>query len=170
VSALLGLCQKVSFAGQAALQLEWAIDGYVTDAVYPYQIQQQINSLKNKPPLQFDYTLMIRAILQDLSDRVSLAVIAATFHNTLVAGLVDIAVQLRHQYPEMIQIVLTGGCFQNRYLLERSINHLQKQNFIVGYHHQIPSNDGGISAGQVVAALRLLQYESISTSSNYVRS
>jgi hydrogenase maturation protein HypF len=170
VSALLGLCQKVSFAGQAALQLEWAINGYVTDAVYPYQIQQQINSLENKPPLQLDYTLMIKAILQDLSDRVSLAVIAATFHNTLVAGLVDIAVQLRHQYPEMIQIVLTGGCFQNRYLLERSINHLQKQNFIVGYHHQIPCNDGGISAGQVMAALRLLQYESISTKSSYVRS
>jgi hydrogenase maturation protein HypF len=169
VSALLGLCQKVSFAGQAALQLEWAIDGYVTDAVYPYQIQQQMNSLENKSPLQFDYTLMIRAILQDLSDRVSLAVIAATFHNTLVAGLVDIAVQLRHQYPEMIQIVLTGGCFQNRYLLERSINHLQKQNFIVGYHHQIPCNDGGISAGQVIAALRLLQYESTSNS-NYARS
>jgi hydrogenase maturation protein HypF len=170
VSALLGLCQKVSFAGQAALQLEWAIDGYVTNAVYPYQIQQQMNSLENNLPLKFNYTLMIKAILQDLSDRVSLAVISATFHNTLVAGLVDIAVQLRHQYPEMIQIVLTGGCFQNRYLLERSINHLQKQNFIVGYHHQIPCNDGGISAGQVMAALRLLQYESTSTNSSYVRS
>jgi hydrogenase maturation protein HypF len=170
VSALLGLCQKVSFAGQAALQLEWAIDGYVTDAVYPYQIRQQINSLENDLPLQFDYTLMIRAILRDLSDRVPLAAIAATFHNTLVAGLVDIAIQLRNHCPEMIQIVLTGGCFQNRYLLERSINHLQKQNFIVGYHHQIPCNDGGISAGQVMAALRLLQYESTSTNSSYVRS
>jgi hydrogenase maturation protein HypF len=170
VSALLGLCQNSSFAGQAALQLEWAIDGCVTDAIYPFQIQQQINSLENDSPLQFNCTLMIRAILRDLSDQVSLSVIAATFHNTLVAGLVDIAVQLRHQYPAMIQIVLTGGCFQNRYLLERSINHLQKQNFVVGYHHQIPCNDGGISAGQVMAALRLLQYESISTNSNYTRS
>jgi hydrogenase maturation protein HypF len=170
VAALLGLCQKVSFTGQAALQLEWAIDGYATNAIYPYQIQQQINSPENNLPLQFDYTLMIKAILRDLSDRISPAVISATFHNTLVAGLVDIAIRLRCQYPEMQQIVLTGGCFQNRYLLERAINHLQEQSFIVGYHHHIPSNDGGISAGQVIAALNLLQYESSSTNTNNIRS
>jgi hydrogenase maturation protein HypF len=154
IASLLGLCQKSSFEGQAAMQLEFAIDGHITDATYPYQIAQQPDL-----PLQFDYVPTIEAILEDLHDRVSPAIISATFHNTLVAGLVDIACRLRNQYPEMVKVVLTGGCFQNRYLLERSIDRLQQQDFLVGYHHQLPSNDGGISAGQVVAALRLLNHD-----------
>ncbi len=148
IAALLGLCQKSSFEGQAAMQLEYAIAGHVTDATYLYLVHGE--------PLQFDYAPTIEAILQDLHDRVSPAIISATFHNTLVAGLVDIACRLRHQYPEMVKVVLTGGCFQNRYLLERSIEQLQRHDFLVGYHHQLPSNDGGIAVGQIMAALRLL--------------
>jgi hydrogenase maturation protein HypF len=151
IASLLGLCQKSSFEGQAAMQLEYAIDGHTTDDTYPYQIVQQPDL-----PLQFDYVPTIEAILQDLHDRVSPAIISATFHNTLVAGLGDITCHLRNQYPEMLKVVLTGGCFQNRYLLERSIEQLQRHNFLVGYHHQLPSNDGGIAAGQIMAALSLI--------------
>jgi hydrogenase maturation protein HypF len=161
IASLLGLCQNITFEGQAAMQLEFAIDGCTTDAIYPYLVEQQANQ-----PLQFDYAPMVMAILQDLQDLVSPAIISATFHNTLVAGLVDIAERLRNQYPELSQIVLTGGCFQNRYLLERSIEQLQKYDFLVGYHHQLPSNDGGISVGQIMAALRLLKYESGSIESH----
>jgi hydrogenase maturation protein HypF len=157
IASLLGLCHRSSFEGQAAMQLEFAIDGCTTDATYPYLVEQQANR-----PLQFDYAPMVMAILQDLQDLVSPAIISATFHNTLVAGIVDIAYRLRSQYPELSQIVLTGGCFQNRYLLERSIEQLHKHDFLVGYHHQLPSNDGGIAVGQVIAALRLLKYESVS--------
>jgi hydrogenase maturation protein HypF len=155
IASLLGLCQKSSFEGQAAMQLEYAIDGHTTDATYPYQIVQQPDLA-----LQFDYVPTIDAILQDLLDRVSPAIISATFHNTVVAGLVDITCLLRNQYPEMVKVVLTGGCFQNRYLLERSIEQLQRHDFLVGYHHQLPSNDGGIAVGQIVAVLRLLKHES----------
>jgi hydrogenase maturation protein HypF len=160
-ASLLGLCQRSSFEGQAAMQLEFAIDGCTTDAIYPYLVEQQANQ-----PLQFDYTPMVMAMLQDLQDLVSPAIISATFHNTLVAGLVDIAERLRNQYPELSQIVLTGGCFQNRYLLERSIEQLQKYDVLVGYHHQLPSNDGGIAAGQIMAVLRLLKYEAGSIESH----
>jgi hydrogenase maturation protein HypF len=161
IASLLGLCQRSSFEGQAAMQLEFAIDGCTTDATYPYLVEQQADR-----PLQFDYAPTVMAILQDLQDLVSPAIISATFHNTLVAGLVDIADRLRSQYPELSQIVLTSGCFQNRYLLERSIEQLQKHNFLVGYHHQLPSNDAGIAAGQIMAALHLLKYESLSMKSH----
>jgi hydrogenase maturation protein HypF len=159
IASLLGLCQRSTFEGQAAMQLEFAIAGHVTDATYPYLVHGE--------PLQFDYAPTIEAILQDLQDRVSPAIISATFHNTLVAGLVDIACRLRHQYPEMVKVVLTGGCFQNRYLLERSIKQLQQHDFLVGYHHQLPSNDGGIALGQVIAAFRLLEHESVSSKNNH---
>jgi hydrogenase maturation protein HypF len=159
IASLLGLCQNITFEGQAAMQLEFAIGGHVTDATYPYLVHGE--------PLQFDYAPMVMAILEDLHDRVSPAIISATFHNTLVAGLVDIACRLRHQYPEMVKVVLTGGCFQNRYLLERSIRQLQQHDFLVGCHHQLPSNDGGISVGQIVAALRLLKSEYVSSKNNH---
>jgi hydrogenase maturation protein HypF len=159
IASLLGLCHRSSFEGQAAMQLEFAIAGHVTDATYPYLVHGE--------PLQFDYAPMVMAILQDLDDRVSPAIISATFHNTLVAGLVDIACLLRNQYPEMVKVVLTGGCFQNHYLLERSTKQLQQHGFLVGYHHQLPSNDGGISVGQIVAALRLLKHESVSSKNNH---
>lgn len=157
IAALLGLCQRASFEGQAAMKLEFAIADLNTDATYPYAIERQPNQ-----PLQLDYVAMVRAILQDLQDKIPVAVISATFHNTLVAGLVEIACQLRNAYPELEKIVLTGGCFQNRYLLERSLRHLQKHDFLVGYHHQLPSNDGGISVGQIMAVLRYLKYSASS--------
>jgi hydrogenase maturation protein HypF len=151
IASLLGLCHRSSFEGQAAMQLEYAIDSHTTDVTYPYQIEQQANL-----PLQFDYVPMVRAILEDLHDRVSPAIISATFHNTLVAGLVDITCRLKNQYPEMVKVVLTSGCFQNRYLLERSIEQLQQHDFLVDYHHQLPSNDSGIAVGQIMATLRLI--------------
>ena len=71
IASLLGLCQKSSFEGQAAIQLEFEIDGHATDATYPYLVHGE--------PLQFDYAPMVRAILQDLHNRVSPAIISATF-------------------------------------------------------------------------------------------
>ena len=55
------------------------------------------------------------------------------------------------------QIVLTGGCFQNRYLLERAIARLKTDGFSVYWHHRISTNDGGIAAGKIMAVLRTLQ-------------
>jgi len=51
------------------------------------------------------------------------------------------------------QILLTGGCFQNQYLTERAMYKLQQAGFKPYCHHQIPPNDGGIAAGQIMAAL-----------------
>jgi hydrogenase maturation protein HypF len=153
IAALLGLCQRASFEGQAAMELEFAIADVKTDATYPYLIEHQPNQ-----PLRFDHRPIVKAILQDLRDRVPIGIIAAMFHNTLVAGLVEISCQLRDHYPVLKQIVLTGGCFQNRYLLKRSLHQLQKHDFIAGYHQQLPSNDGGISVGQIMAVLRYLKY------------
>jgi hydrogenase maturation protein HypF len=157
IAALLGFCPQASFEGQAAMQLEAAIAGHTTDVTYPFQIEQQPDLT-----LQFNYAPMVQAILHDRQQQISPGMISAIFHNTLVSGLVEIASRLRSQYPEIEKIVLTGGCFQNRYLLERAIDHLEKQGFLVGCHHQIPSNDGGISAGQIIAALRWLKHPSTS--------
>jgi hydrogenase maturation protein HypF len=52
------------------------------------------------------------------------------------------------------RILLTGGCFQNRYLVERSVSRLLDAGFQPYWHQRVPPNDGGIALGQVVAAAR----------------
>jgi hydrogenase maturation protein HypF len=78
--------------------------------------------------------------------------IAAKFHNTLVEMIVVIAHQVGIE-----QVLLTGGCFQNRYLLERSIQRLRVEGFVPYWHHQIPPNDGGLAVGQILGANWVLQ-------------
>jgi hydrogenase maturation protein HypF len=69
---------------------------------------------------------------------------AAKFHNSLAEIIIDIARKIR---PE--KVVLSGGCFQNKYLLERSVKRLREENFRVYWHQRVPPNDGGISLGQI---------------------
>jgi len=85
----------------------------------------------------------------DSSAGASSSSIAAKFHNTLVEMIVAMAKRVGEE-----QIVLTGGCFQNRYLIERTIQRLRAEGFRPYWHQQIPPNDGGIALGQIMAALR----------------
>jgi hydrogenase maturation protein HypF len=48
--------------------------------------------------------------------------------------------------------VLSGGCFQNRYLTERMVSHLRRAGYRPYWHQRVPPNDGGIALGQIMAA------------------
>ncbi len=89
--------------------------------------------------------------MHDLRAGVSSGMIAGRFHNGLAAAIVAVAEAIGQP-----QVALTGGCFQNRLLLERTASRLRQAGFDVLLHRQVPPNDGGISLGQVaVAAARL---------------
>ena len=100
-------------------------------------------------PRVVDWTPMLRAILSDLEQGQEAGVVSAKFHNTLTEIIVTVARQIDQQ-----RIVLTGGCFQNRYLIERSAQRLLDSGFRCYWHQRIPPNDGGISLGQVMSAAR----------------
>jgi len=51
-------------------------------------------------------------------------------------------------------VVLSGGCFQNQYLMERVVRELRREQFEPCWHQRVPANDGGIALGQIAAALR----------------
>ncbi|HZR16884.1 MAG TPA: carbamoyltransferase HypF, partial [Verrucomicrobiae bacterium] len=74
-------------------------------------------------------------------------VISARFHNMLAEAIVQVA-----RKTGLPSVVLSGGCFQNRYLSERTIQRLTQEGFRVYWHQRIPPNDGGICLGQVIAA------------------
>ncbi|MEM7773578.1 MAG: carbamoyltransferase HypF, partial [Cyanobacteria bacterium P01_A01_bin.37] len=144
IAALLDLHQQISFEGQAAMALEFAAstDAFMTD--YPFMVSTTV-------PYVIDWRPMVKTIIDDYRQGVSFATMSAKFHRTLVA----IVEAIVHRVG-LSHIVLTGGCFQNRLLTERSIRHLRRDGFSPYWHQRIPSNDGGIAVGQAIAALRHL--------------
>jgi hydrogenase maturation protein HypF len=143
VASLINLRQRVSFEGQAAMELEFALDGIETDEFYPMPISKAGGAL----PVKVDWTPMIPAILHDIKCATQAGVISAKFHNALVEAIVGTARQFGEE-----RVVLSGGCFQNRYLTERAVLRLQAEGFRVYWHQRVPPNDGGIALGQIMAA------------------
>jgi hydrogenase maturation protein HypF len=103
--------------------------------------------LQGDGPLVLDWEPMIRAMLADIEAGVATSTIAGRFHEGLVQGIVSVARLVGHH-----RIALTGGCFQNRILTERTASELRMEGFDVLLHTRVPPNDGGISLGQVVVA------------------
>ena len=92
---------------------------------------------------------MLVQMLGDIRKKERSKAIAARVHATFTEMIVDVA---RHIGED--RVVLTGGCFQNRVLLEATVKHLQAAGFRPYWHQRIPPNDGGIALGQVYAAMR----------------
>jgi hydrogenase maturation protein HypF len=86
-------------------------------------------------------------IIHDLRSGVPIGNISAKFHNAMVEGITAVARRVNEHV-----VALTGGCFQNKYLTERSVQRLQAEGFSACWHQRIPPNDGGIALGQAVVA------------------
>jgi hydrogenase maturation protein HypF len=139
IASLVGLRQVTSFEGQAAMELEFALDGVNTAQTYPVAFQGQAA----------DWQSMICQIVGEVLAGRDRGRIAAKLHNTLVEFIVAAA----HRSTEE-RIVLAGGCFQNKYLTERAVQRLTAEGFRPYWHQRVPPNDGGIALGQTVAAGR----------------
>jgi hydrogenase maturation protein HypF len=143
VAALAGLRQQTRFEGQAAMELEFALAGVATDERYDLPLEAGC------PPLILDWSPLMAALLFDLKRGVSVGMISAKFHNTLAEAVVAVA----REFGEP-RVALSGGCFQNRYLLERCVTRLRAEKFTPYWHQRVPPSDGGIALGQIVAARR----------------
>jgi hydrogenase maturation protein HypF len=154
VASLAGPRQQVRFEGQAAMELEFALQAAeTTDEAYELSIQpHHASRITFHAPLILDWSPMIEAILADLQSGVPIGRISARFHNALAEAIVAVAKRVGQP-----RVALSGGCFQNRYLTERSVRRLREEGFRPYWHQRVPPNDGGIALGQVVAALRTLQ-------------
>jgi hydrogenase maturation protein HypF len=150
-ASLAGLRQQVRFEGQAAMELEFALENAEpTNEAYELPIRSDhAPRTTHHVPLLLDWTPMIEALLFDLKSSVPIPLISARFHNALVEAILVVAKQVGQP-----RVVLSGGCFQNRYLTERSVQRLMQEGFRPYWHQRVPPNDGGIALGQVVAALR----------------
>jgi hydrogenase maturation protein HypF len=154
VASIVGIRSEASFEGQAAMELEFAALAN-TEGFYPYAIRP------GKPAI-VDWEPMLRTILADVRELVPAGTISARFHNTLAEIIIDVAERVGES-----RVVLTGGCFQNRYLIERTVGRLSRCGFSPYWHERVPTNDGGISLGQIMAAAH--EFKSAATPQHGVR-
>jgi hydrogenase maturation protein HypF len=146
VASLANLRQETRFEGQAAMDLEFALEGIETEEHY------DISLIAHPTSRLLDWVPMLRAILADVQRGERASVVSAKFHNALVEGIVAVARQIAEP-----RVALSGGCFQNRYLTERAVRRLREENFQPYWHQRVPPNDGGIALGQIMAARRGLE-------------
>lgn len=140
VAAILGLRLTNSFEGEAAMQLEFAADESEVPSNEVYPIELGATGA-------IDWRPMLKALMDDVKRDRPVSDIAAVFHNAMSECIVRVARQVN-----LKQVVVSGGCFQNRRLLEGVVARLANAGFEVRWPQALPPNDGGIAAGQAVIA------------------
>ncbi|WP_274162586.1 carbamoyltransferase HypF [Enterovibrio gelatinilyticus] len=144
VAASLSICfQSQSYEGQAAIELESLAHSSNEDSGYTFDIVAG-------EPAHLDPSPMWIELGKDLASGTAPNDIARRFHLGLALGIADMVDHLSKQMTYVPDIVLTGGVFQNRLLLEYTHSYLTKRGFSVLRHQQVPANDGGLAFGQAL--------------------
>jgi hydrogenase maturation protein HypF len=158
VASLVGLVHCNQYEGHAAMLLEdrateyylkrFQENGFQTDPVadlgaYRFTISDQ------QGVLEFDSRLVVRGIVEDLSEQIDPQKIAFRVHASIASLIVDMIKGLEPRWNFAKQVGLTGGVFQNRLLVELATELLGKSQWRVLLHRRIPPNDSGIAVGQL---------------------
>ena len=148
-AAVLGICpEQIAYEGQAAIMLESLAApefNQQQDDAYGYAIESSHNICV------LNFQTLLLAVLQDLQQQQKKAVIAARIHHTLISASVALLIKLAAQ-TQTDTIVLSGGVFQNKLLLESITQQLQLHGKTVLSPQKYPVNDGGIALGQALIA------------------
>ncbi len=149
VASLIGLRDEVNFEGQAAMELE-AICQPKYKEHYLYYIE------KSKSGYLINTEDMFYQIIKDMERHEDIQKIATKFHNTIADFTLSMCVKIRDKFGINV-VVLSGGVFQNSFLLDQTIKKLKKNNFKIYIHCKIPPNDACISLGQAIIANTRIQ-------------
>jgi hydrogenase maturation protein HypF len=137
VAAVTKVCINPSFHAEAPMRLEAAISKSNKKS-YPYTTDKQA--------IRFD--TLFEELCNDLKNNTDTGIISSKFHNTIVDVIIDTCKKIRNERG-IHKVALSGGSFQNRYLLEKVENYLKENLFKVYVNRQFPVNDGGIALGQL---------------------
>ncbi len=141
VAAITDICTYSEFHAEAPMRLESIADRNTGDCY----------DFKTGNPISFEN--MFKELIADIKEGISTPVLSAKFHNTVINAIFETAEQMRKE-TGIEKVVLSGGTFQNKYILERLVPILINKKFKVYTQSKIPSNDGGIALGQLVIAAR----------------
>ncbi|MGV3346194.1 carbamoyltransferase HypF [Enterobacteriaceae bacterium LUAb1] len=156
ISALMGICAKVEYEAQAAIEMEALLQRDFSMAKpFEYDIKEREGCL------EVDYRPLVRELVRLLCEPVSnVAEISRRFHSTIVDMIGEVCQRLVECFG-VEQIVLSGGVFCNEFILINALNCLESRGFKPYCHQLVPTNDGGISLGQVVIAAARIKREAL---------
>ncbi len=148
VSSILGIRHKVTYDAQAAIELEMIAEKSNNNTSYKICVKE------NDGIYIIDTIDIVKQILVDIGKGIKKEDLSLKFHNTIVEIIVKMC-KLINKERKIKKVVLSGGVFQNRIILKKSINLLKNNNFDVFINRKVPPNDGGISLGQSVISATL---------------
>ncbi len=149
VAAALGLCaDHALFEGQGAMELEALAERWSSEVEpYSFAITEQDAGL-----LHLESFPMWYALLEDLARKTPVGQIAARFHRGLAQAIRDMVARIRSTNTSLDTVALTGGCFQNKLLLEEVVRLFRADGLSCLLHGKVPTNDGGLALGQAAIA------------------
>jgi hydrogenase maturation protein HypF len=163
VASLLGVCQRLSYEGEAALRLQglasqegaWAeADRSGDGAAHPFpRTAAPAAGLEALPLGWIDWQPALAALLAERAAGVPRRISAARFHRGLADGLAALLTGAAAARNCRV-VVLSGGCFQNALLLEALIRRLRQSGLEPHWAAAVPPNDGGLALGQLEALRR----------------
>jgi hydrogenase maturation protein HypF len=137
-----GLADPIGYEAQPAMELEAAAGDLPAGDRYPYELGEGG---------EIDWRPMIRALTRDVLTGAPRPLVAARFHESLIAIVVEVASEITRQRG-LDLVALSGGCFHNRRLLRGVIRGLEARGLEVLRHRRVPCGDGGLSLGQAAVA------------------
>ena len=141
VSALLDVCRRPTYEGEAAVLLEARAEKGVTGA-YPWHLDL------SRLPWRIKVEPLVAEMVEDLAKRRPVGEIAGRFHNTMAEVIIEVAARIAEEEKE-VHICLSGGVFQNRLLTEAVLAGLARRGLRPLVNREVPPNDGGIALGQI---------------------
>ncbi len=152
VAAALGSRRDLTeYEGQAAMQLEALVTKPALREARLRAYAPALGPWRDGRPTEIRTSSIWPALLRDLADGVDRAIVAARFHVGLAQSLSHLLREARDR-TGIGTVALSGGCFQNRVLVEELAAELRDGGFELLLHHRVPPNDGGISLGQAAVA------------------
>ncbi len=141
VSALLGICKTATYHAEAPMQLESVANADITES-YSFTVGNFIS-----------FKSTFEEIINDIKNETPIDIISGKFHNTIVNVIIENVIEIRNS-SGINKVVLSGGSFQNKILLEKVEKKLANNKFDYYTQSKIPSNDGGIALGQLAIAAK----------------
>lgn len=145
-ASLIGIRNDVTYEAQAAIEMEALSKTSLPAAKsYPFIVEETKNGTIVR------LKKLLSAIVQDVRANESAGMIGARFHKTIAEVAIDICIRARAA-TGLNEVVLSGGVWQNQVLLDLVRAGLKEEGFVVYFHKQVPTNDGGLALGQAMVA------------------
>ncbi|MBA4349350.1 MAG: carbamoyltransferase HypF [Thermodesulfovibrio sp.] len=143
VSAIAGICDVNTYEGEAAIALESMLydgRGFEKADAYPFEILEG-------EPIIVDFSTAILQLIEDIKRKENSSLISHRFHNTIISIINKVISVIKNRYG-INEVALSGGVFQNAYILEGTQNQLESSGLRVYINENVPCNDACISLGQ----------------------